>query len=80
MRRSSIGLQRAPDLFTYLHLQVDERPAPGRFVRTGSQHRAWTTLVTQSLAGRPPLLALYPPGRVELLQIFCAPTESFEVL
>ena len=37
-------------------------------------------MVTQSLAGRPPLLALYPPGRVELLQIFCAPTESFEVL
>jgi len=43
-------VQRAPDLFSYLQLEVDERPAPGRFILTGSQQFALTA--SQSLAGR----------------------------
>ena len=32
------GVQRAPDLLSYLQPEVDERPEPGRFILTGSQN------------------------------------------
>jgi len=73
-------VQRAPDLFSYLQLEVDERPAPGRFILTGSQQLALTVSVTQSLAGRTGLLELYPPSWGELKRFPSAPTELFEVL
>lgn len=73
-------VQRAPDLFSYLQLEVDERPAPGRFILTGSQQLALTTSVTQSLAGRTGLLELYPPSWAELKRFPSAPTDLFEVL
>jgi hypothetical protein len=35
-------VQGAPDLFSYLQSDVDENPAPGRFILTGSQQLALT--------------------------------------
>ena len=73
-------VQRAPDLFSYLQLEVGERPTAGRFVLTGSQQLALTASVTQPLAGRTGLLELYPPSWAELKRFPSVPTELFEVL
>ena len=73
-------VQRAPDLFSYLQTEVDERPTPGRFILTGSQNLALTASVTQSLAGRTGLVELYPPSWAELKRFPSAPTDLFEVL
>ena len=72
--------QRAPDLFSYLQEEVDQRPTPGRFILTGSQQLALNASVTQSLAGRTGLLELLPPSWAELQRFPTAPTELFEVL
>jgi len=58
--------QRAPGLFSYLQAEVDERPEPGRFILTGSQHFGLNESITQSLAGRVALLTLLPPSLDEL--------------
>ena len=53
-------VQRAPDLLSYLQEEVDERPEPGRFILTGSQHFSLTEAITQTLAGRIAILYLLP--------------------
>ncbi len=53
-------IQRAPELASYLQGVVDDDPAPGRFVLTGSVNLALHTEVTQSLAGRTALIELLP--------------------
>jgi len=53
-------VQNAPGLLGYLQVEVDERPQPGRFVITGSQHLGLSRKVTQSLAGRVGVLTLLP--------------------
>ena len=58
--------QRVPRLFSYLQTEVDERPEPGRFILTGSQHFRLSEAITQSLAGRVALLTLLPPSLDEL--------------
>jgi len=58
--------QHAPDLFSYLQVDVDERPEAGRFVLTGSQHFGLSESISQSLAGRVALLHLLPPSLDEL--------------
>ncbi|MEO7134341.1 MAG: ATP-binding protein [Vicinamibacterales bacterium] len=73
-------VQRVPDLFSYLQTEVDERPAAGRFILTGSQQLAMTAAVTQSLAGRTGTLELYPPSWSELQAFPSAPRELFEAL
>ncbi len=72
--------QRAPDLFSYLQMEIDHHPAPGRFILTGSQQLGLMASVTQSLAGRTGLLEPYPPSWAELKRFPSAPTELFEVL
>ncbi|MBC8087297.1 MAG: ATP-binding protein [Phycisphaerae bacterium] len=72
--------QRAPDLFSYLQEEVDQRPTPGRVILTGSQQLALNASVTQSLAGRTGLLELLPPSWAELQRFPTAPTDLFEVL
>ena len=72
--------QCAPDLFSYLQAEVDERPTPGRYILTGSQQLALTASVTQSLAGRTGLLELLPPSWSELKRFPTAPSDLFEVL
>jgi len=59
-------IQRAPLLLSYIQGIVDEEPAPGRFVLTGSQNLALMEGVSQSLAGRTALLELLP---LELTEI-----------
>jgi uncharacterized protein len=73
-------VQRAPELFSYLQQEVDDNPAPGRFILTGSQQLALTAAVTQSLAGRTGLLELYPPSWAEIQRFPSAPNDLFEVL
>jgi uncharacterized protein len=53
-------------LLSYLQVEVDERPEPGRFILTGSQHLGLTEAVTQSLAGRTAMLSLLPMSSGEL--------------
>ncbi len=73
-------VQRAPGLMSYLQEEVDERPVPGRFVLTGSQHFGLTEAVTQSLAGRIALLHLLPPSLDELLRFDEAPKDLWQVV
>lgn len=58
--------QRAPHLFSYLQQVVDDDPAPGRFVLTGSQNFLLLRSVSQSLAGRAAILHLLPLSLTEL--------------
>jgi len=73
-------VQRAPTLLSYLQVEVDARPARGRFVLTGSANLALLQSVSQSLAGRTALLNLLPLGFDELQRFPGAPRNLLEVL
>jgi predicted AAA+ superfamily ATPase len=73
-------VQHVPDLLTYLQAELDERPRPGRFVLTGSQHLGLSQAITESLAGRTALLTLHPPSYPELLRFADAPTELWQTV
>jgi predicted AAA+ superfamily ATPase len=73
-------VQRAPELASYLQSEVDERPTPGRFILTGSQHLALSATVSQSLAGRTGVLELFPPSWRELKRFPAASHNLFDVL
>ena len=73
-------IQRAPDLLSYLQEEVDERPEPGRFVLTGSQHFGLTEAITQSLAGRVGILYLLPPSLDELSRFGPLPDDLWQVV
>jgi len=61
-------VQRAPDLFSYIQVGVDERPEQtGRFILTGSQNFLLMQSITQSLAGRCAVLHLLPFSLAELM-------------
>lgn len=59
-------VQHVPELLSYLQGEVDERPEPGRFVLTGSQHFGLSEAISQSLAGRTAVIELLPPSLDEL--------------
>lgn len=59
-------VQRAPDLFSYLQVRVDENKVNGEFILTGSQQFNLHEKITQSLAGRTALLKLLPLSIGEL--------------
>lgn len=59
-------VQRAPDLFSYLQVHVDNRNKNGQFILTGSQHFLMMESITQTLAGRIGLFNLYPFSYEEL--------------
>jgi uncharacterized protein len=44
--------QRAPELFSYLQVLVDQDDAPGRFILTGSHNFLLMKPIRQSLAGQ----------------------------
>lgn len=67
--------QHVPSLFSYLQVEVDERPQPGRFILTGSQHLGLSAAVSQSLAGRTAVLHLLPMSRRELQPFSRPPTD-----
>jgi predicted AAA+ superfamily ATPase len=53
-------VQRVADLLSYLQRIVDENPAPGTYVLTGSQQFGLMSGVAQSLAGRIGMVTLLP--------------------
>ena len=57
--------QRAPDLFSYIQVIVDENES-AKFILTGSQNFLLLEKITQSLAGRARILNLLPPSIEEL--------------
>jgi predicted AAA+ superfamily ATPase len=59
-------IQHVPDLLSYIQAAVDENPAAGRFVLTGSQNFLLMGKVAQTLAGRCGILNLLPFSRAEL--------------
>lgn len=59
--------QRAPDLFSYIQVIVDEENRPGQFILTGSQHFLLLSKISQSLAGRCAVLHLLPLSLDECL-------------
>lgn len=73
-------IQRAPELMSYLQAEVDERPEPGRFVLTGSQHFGLTEAITQSLAGRVAVHHLLPPSLDERARFGPLPEDLWEVV
>lgn len=58
--------QYAPQILSYIQLEVDEKNRPGYFVLTGSQNFLMNQAITQSLAGRVGILALLPFSLKEL--------------
>ena len=73
-------IQHAPELLTYMQSEIDERPDPGRFILTGSQHFAMSQSISQSLAGRCGILVLLPPDLGELASFPDSPAELFQLL
>lgn len=73
-------IQQAPGLVSYLQSEVDERPEPGRFILTGSQHFAIAQTISQSLAGRCGMLTLLPPDIDELQGFPGIPDNLFTLL
>jgi uncharacterized protein len=60
--------QRAPELFSYIQVAVDEDAEPGRFILTGSHNFLLMREVSQTLAGRCAVRYLLPFSRAELEQ------------
>lgn len=58
--------QRAPQLFSYLQLELDKSRSPGKYILTGSQQFGMMEKITQSLAGRVAVLTLLPFSMSEL--------------
>jgi predicted AAA+ superfamily ATPase len=73
-------VQRVPSLLSYLQAEVDERPDPGRFILTGSQHLGLADGIAQSLAGRTAILHLLPLSLDEVRRFPGAPTDLFGTL
>lgn len=59
-------IQRVPELLSWIQVEVDAHPAPGRFILTGSHQFELSRQIAQSLAGRTALLRLLPLSVAEL--------------
>ncbi len=59
-------VQYAPELISYIQLAVDDDPAAGQFILTGSQNLLLMEQVSQSLAGRAAIFHLLPLSMEEL--------------
>jgi len=59
-------IQRLPDLLPYVQGLVDEAGRPGMFILTGSHQPRLHEAISQSLAGRTAMLALWPFSLAEL--------------
>lgn len=73
-------IQQTPNLASYLQTEIDERPEPGRFILTGSQHFGISQTISQSLSGRCGLLALLAPDWDELCQFPSVPDDLYTLL
>ena len=59
-------VQRIPDLFEAIKIEVDRRRVPGRFVLTGSTNVLLLPQLSESLAGRLQIVRLHPLAQHEL--------------
>lgn len=66
-------VQYAPELFTYIKIQIDKYHNPGDFWMTGSQIFRLMKGVQESLAGRVALLHMSPMSRREIIGAKCVP-------
>ena len=73
-------VQRAPDLLSYLQGIIDDDPAPGRWILSGSQNLSLLESVSQSLAGRTAVHHLLPLTRGEITRFDQHPTSLEETL
>ena len=60
-------VQRVPELFTSIKLEVDRNRTPGRFVLTGSTNLFLLPQLSESLAGRLQIVRLHPFAQRELM-------------
>ncbi len=72
-------MRRQPDLISYLQGMIDLDGRPGRFILTGSHQPLLHEAISQSLAGRTTLLALWPFSLHEL-RGFGAISSPFELI
>lgn len=70
-------VQRAPHLFSYLQGIIDNDPAPGRWILSGSQNFSLLEAISQSLAGRTEVHHLLPLTWDEILR-FSDPPETLD--
>lgn len=73
-------VQRAPDLLSYLQVDIDENGTPGRWILTGSQNLTLLASVGQSLAGRAAIHHLLPLARGEIERFDSSPESLNETL
>jgi len=73
-------IQHAPDLSSYIQAIVDERPEPGLYIVTGSQHFGLTRTIAQSLAGRAAIVHLLPLSFDELTAFDSVATDLWQVV
>ena len=73
-------VQRAPDLLSYIQVDIDENWIPGRWILTGSQNLALLESVSQSLAGRAAIHYLLPLARGEVERFDSYPESLSETL
>ena len=59
-------VQRVPELFAALKMEVDRRRTPGRFILTGSTNVLLIPTLADSLAGRLQIVRLHPLAQAEL--------------
>lgn len=60
-------IQRVPELFAAIKLNVDRDRRPGRFILTGSANVLLIPRLSDSLAGRMQIIRLHPLSRCEIL-------------
>jgi predicted AAA+ superfamily ATPase len=61
-------VQRAPDLLSYIQVEVDEKQRMGAFILSGSENILLSEKVNQSLAGRAAYVQLLPLSVEELVE------------
>ena len=59
-------VQRVPELFSAIKMDVDRRRVPGRFLLTGSTNVLLVPSLSESLAGRMEIVRLHPLAQYEL--------------
>lgn len=72
--------QYAPQILSYIQLEVDAKKRPGYFVLTGSQNFLMNQTVTQSLAGRVGILTLLPLSLNELYEGDLLPNRAQDLI
>lgn len=59
-------IQRVPELFTAIKLEIDHNRKPGRFLLTGSANILLLPNLSESLAGRMEIITLWPFSQCEI--------------